>query len=433
MISNNTTRSEAMHKNIFLQLFLFIVDAFLINAAFLSSFVVRYGLNIPEINFLPYKNNFPFLTFIYMLALIYTRVFKNRFSSYWHLFKRTFNGLLLGTLFSISLLYVFRIIWSDFPSSIFVISFPIALLFIYLFNSRILKLSGRIKKKVIVIGKQKSNGIINKKSLVEEKFIDTIEELLHCEDVDEVIICKQIHDTKQLNLLIYLLLRLKVNVVFNPSIYAELISGNVMNDNSTHFLATFLGRKSDYEEFLIRALDIIGSLVMLIVLSPFIVLTALGIKLTSPGSVLYKQKRIAKDGKTFTLYKFRTMIDNAERDSGPVLAKKNDLRVTKIGRFLRETRIDEIPQLINVIHGEMSLVGPRPERPHFVKCHQSLREIRLAVKPGLTGFAQIRKHYDLHPNHKTKYDVLYIQKRSLLLNLYILFKTIHVVLLRKGQ
>ena len=367
-----------------------------------------------------------------MLALIYTRVFKNRFSNYWHLFKRIFNGLLLGTLFSISLLYVFRIIWSDFPSSIFVISFPIALIFIYLFNSRILRLSGRIKKKVIVIGKQKSNGSVNGKTPVQEKYIDTIEELLHCEDVDEVIICRQIQDTKQLNLLIYLLLKLKVNVVFSPAIYSELISGNVMNENSMHFLTTFLGRKSDYEEFLIRALDIIGSLGMLIVLSPLTFLAAIGIKITSSGSIFYKQKRIAKDGKTFTLYKFRTMIKDAERDSGPVLAAKNDQRVTKIGRFLRATRIDEIPQLINVIHGEMSLVGPRPERPHFAKCHQSLREIRLAVKPGLTGFAQIRNNYDLHPNHKVKYDYLYIQRRSFLLNLYILVKTIPVVLLKKG-
>jgi len=420
------------HKNMILQIFLFIADAFLLNAAFLLSFPVRYGLNIPEINFLPYKDNFPFLTFIYMLALVFTRVFKNRFCSYWNLFKRTFNGLLLGALFGIALVYVFRIKWSDFPSSIFVISFPIALFFIAVFNSRILRFAGKIKKNVIIIGKQKSDGAIDENPLVEEKYIDTIEELLQCEDIDEIIICKQIHDTKQLNLLIYLLLRLKVNVVFSPSIYAELISGNVMNENSIQFLTTFIGRKSDYEEFLIRALDITGSLVILIAVSPIIGLAALGIKITSSGSVFYKQKRIAKDGKIFTLYKFRTMIDNAERDSGPVLATKNDLRVTKIGRFLRETRIDEIPQLINVIRGEMSLVGPRPERPYFVKCHQSLREIRLAVKPGLTGFAQIRNGYDLHPNHKIKYDYLYIQRRSILLNLYILAKTIPVVLMKKG-
>jgi len=371
-----------------LQIFLFLVDAFLLNAAFLLSFPVRYGLNIPEINFLPYKDNFPFLTFIYMLALVFTRVFKKRFCSYWHLFKRIFNGLLLGALFGMALVYVFRIKWSDFPSSIFVISFPIGLLFIFIFNSLVLRFIGGIKKKVVVIGKQKSTGAISESPLVEEKHIDTIEELLQCENADEIVICEQIHDDKQLNLLVYLLLRLKVNVVFSPSIYAELLSGNVMNENSIQFLTTFLGRKSDYEEFLIRALDILGSLVMLIALSPFIGLAALGIKLTSPGSVFYKQKRMAKDGKTFILYKFRTMVDNAERDSGPVLAAKNDLRVTKIGRFLRDTRIDEIPQLINVICGEMSLVGPRPERPHFVKCHQSLRETRLAVKPGLTGLAK---------------------------------------------
>jgi len=416
-----------------LQILLFLVDAFLLNAAFLLSFPVRYGLDIPEINFLPYKDNFAFLTFIYMLALVFTRVFKKRFCSYWHLFKRTFNGLLLGALFGMALVYVFRIKWSDFPSSIFVVSFPIGLLFIFIFNSQVLRFTGRIKKKVVVIGKQKSTETNSESPLVEEKYIDTIEELLQCEDVDEIVICEQIHNDKQLNLLIYLLLRLKVNVVFSPSIYAELLSGNVMNENSIQFLATFLGRKSDYEEFLIRALDILGSLVMLIALSPFIGLAALGITLTSPGSVFYKQKRMAKDGKTFILYKFRTMVDNAERDSGPVLAAKNDLRVTIIGRFLRDTRIDEIPQLINVIRGEMSLVGPRPERPHFVKCHQSLRETRLAVKPGLTGLAQIRNHYDLRPKHKIKYDVLYIQRRSLALNLYILFKTIPVVLSRKGQ
>jgi lipopolysaccharide/colanic/teichoic acid biosynthesis glycosyltransferase len=127
------------------------------------------------------------------------------------------------------------------------------------------------------------------------------------------------------------------------------------------------------------------------------------------------------------------MIDDAEKDSGPVWAAENDPRVTKIGRFLRDSRLDELPQLINVIKGDMSLVGPRPERPHFVKLHKPLRQIRLAVKPGLTGFAQIRNLYDLHPKHKARYDYLYIQKRSFLLNLYILAMTIPVMFSRKGQ
>jgi lipopolysaccharide/colanic/teichoic acid biosynthesis glycosyltransferase len=148
---------------------------------------------------------------------------------------------------------------------------------------------------------------------------------------------------------------------------------------------------------------------------------------------IYKQTRIAKDGKSFTLFKFRTMEDQAEKHSGPVWAKEEDDRITLIGKFLRQTRMDELPQLINVISGHMSFVGPRPERPHFVKRHKALREMRLAVKPGLTGFAQIRNSYDLHPKHKIKYDYLYIQRRSLLLNIYIILKTIPVVLSKKGR
>jgi lipopolysaccharide/colanic/teichoic acid biosynthesis glycosyltransferase len=126
------------------------------------------------------------------------------------------------------------------------------------------------------------------------------------------------------------------------------------------------------------------------------------------------------------------MAKDSEKKLGPVLASRNDSRVTKVGKILRETRLDELPQLLNVLRGDMSLVGPRPERLHFVKQHKALHELRLAVKPGLTGLAQIRSFYDLKTRHKMKYDYLYIQRRSLLLNLYILAQTIPVVFSRKG-
>jgi lipopolysaccharide/colanic/teichoic acid biosynthesis glycosyltransferase len=106
--------------------------------------------------------------------------------------------------------------------------------------------------------------------------------------------------------------------------------------------------------------------------------------------------------------------------------------VTPIGKFLRQTRIDELPQLLNVLKGDMSMVGPRPERPHFTRIHKALRGIRMAVKPGLTGLAQIRSSYNLKPQHKTKYDYLYIQRRSALLNIYLMIKTIPVMIMRKG-
>jgi lipopolysaccharide/colanic/teichoic acid biosynthesis glycosyltransferase len=404
----------------------------LLNVAFLLSYFIRYGLPFPEVNITPYKDNFAFMTFMYMLAFIFSGVFRRKFRSKWDVFKRIFVGLFIGSLFGIALVYVFRIKWGYFPSSIFVISFPVGLLLLFYINTLILKYVGRIKKKVVVIGKTDVTDFLENKDFVQKTYIDKLEDMIQHEDADEVLICERLNDDVQLNLLIFLLLKLKVNVVFSPSLYAELLSGNLVEQSSAKYLTTFIGRKSDFEEFIIRIFDLAVSLFTLLFISPLILFVTILIKVDSKGPVLYKQSRIAKDGKTFTLYKFRTMIDNAEVKSGPVLASKNDERVTNIGRFLRETRIDEIPQFINVIRGDMSLVGPRPERPYFVKLHKALREIRLAVKPGLTGLAQIRSYYNLHPNHKIKYDYLYIQKRSLLLNIYILAKTIPIVLLRKG-
>jgi lipopolysaccharide/colanic/teichoic acid biosynthesis glycosyltransferase len=185
-------------------------------------------------------------------------------------------------------------------------------------------------------------------------------------------------------------------------------------------------------EILIRLLDIVGSLCILVCTLPFMLAAAVAIKLTSRGSALYCQERVGKGGALFSLYKFRTMIDDAEKHVGPVLASRDDDRVTSVGRVLRRTRLDELPQLYNILRGDMSLVGPRPERPFFVQRHKALQGVRLVVKPGLTGLAQIRSFYDLKPAHKVKYDYIYIQKRSLLLNIYILLQTVPVLFAKKG-
>jgi lipopolysaccharide/colanic/teichoic acid biosynthesis glycosyltransferase len=183
---------------------------------------------------------------------------------------------------------------------------------------------------------------------------------------------------------------------------------------------------------LIRLFDMVGSLAILVLALPVMLGISLLIKLTSRGPVLYRQERVGKNGRVFTLYKFRTMIDGAEKHVGPVWAAKDDGRVTAVGRVLRRTRLDELPQLFNILCGEMSLVGPRPERPYFVARHKVLQGLRLSVKPGLTGLAQVRSVYDLKPSHKVRYDYLYIQRRSLLLNIYILLQTIPVLLARRG-
>jgi len=412
---------------------LFLINIILINAGFVLAFLVRYRWPFPVYNFLAYKNSFVFLTLIYISALAFFKVYKDRFKSSWELFKRIFSGLFLGTLFSVAFVYVFRSKWGAFPTSIFVLSFWINLVLIFKLNQFILKYGKRIRKKVVVIGQGNIEEVMVRKANLEKIEINKVEELTNYSDIDEIIICGQIPNEKDMSIITYLAQKLKTEIVFSPACYVKLLLERINGYNTKHPLATFVGRKRDVEEFLMRSLDVLGSVAILLISLPITIFAAILIKLTSKGPVIYKQQRVGKDGEVFTLYKFRTMIHDAEKQFGPVLASENDPRITKVGRLLRDTRLDEVPQLINVILGQMSLVGPRPERLYFVKYYKALMEIRLAVKPGLTGLAQIRNAYNLHPNHKIKYDYLYIQRRSLLLNLYILANTIPVMLLKKGR
>jgi len=414
------------------KIILFLIDIVLINIGFLLSFLVKYGLTFPERNFIPYKNSFVFLTLIYISVLSFFRVYKSRFKSSWELFRRVFLGLFLGTLLSIAFVYVFRIKWGAFPTSVFAISFLVNLLLIFKFNQFILKAKKKIKKQMIILGEGKVDDIVGKKANVERKRIDQIRELLEYPNIDEIVISEKITNAKDLNLLLYLERKLKADILFSPLVYLELLPERINSNSSVELLNTFVGRQSDLDEFLMRMLDMLASVCILLVLWPAMLLISLLIKLTSSGHVLYKQQRVGKDGKIFTLYKFRTMVKDAEKTVGPVLAKQDDPRITKVGRVLRTMRLDELPQLFNILRGQMSIVGPRPERPHFVKLHKALQGLRLAVKPGLTGLAQIRNFYDLHPKHKIKYDFLYIQRRSFLLNIYILLQTIPVVFSKKG-
>ena len=169
-------------------------------------------------------------------------------------------------------------------------------------------------------------------------------------------------------------------------------------------------------------------------------MVAIAIRLESKGGVLYTQERVGEGGRIFKIYKFRSMFSDAEKRSGPTLATHNDPRITRVGGILRRTRIDELPQLVNVIKGDMSLIGPRPERPYFVEKYD--KEIpryleRLKVKPGLTGFAQVETGYDESLEDvkiKVEYDLYYIAHRdSFKLYFKIMLKTLWVVLTAKGQ
>lgn len=194
-----------------------------------------------------------------------------------------------------------------------------------------------------------------------------------------------------------------------------------------------------WRQFTKRTGDVILSVIALIVSLPIMAVIAIAIKLDSKGPVILKQVRVGMRGKIFTMYKFRTMRQDAETMSGPVWAKENDPRVTRLGRFLRKTHLDETPQLFNVLKGEMSLVGPRPERPHFVSEFRKLiphYDRRLLVKPGVTGLAQIYRRYDeslADVRKKLKYDVLYVHKMCPFLDLKVMALTVGAVMFRTGR
>ena len=187
-----------------------------------------------------------------------------------------------------------------------------------------------------------------------------------------------------------------------------------------------------------RISDICLSILCLTIASPILIFAAILIKLNSKGSVIYKQSRVGQKGKTFQIYKLRTMCLDAEKATGAVWAKENDPRITSVGRVLRKAHIDEIPQLINVLKGEMSIVGPRPERPELVRDLKTLihdYEKRLQIKPGITGLAQVWHKYDEtieDVKKKVKYDLLYIKRMCLLADLRIMANTFVVVLTGKG-
>jgi exopolysaccharide biosynthesis polyprenyl glycosylphosphotransferase len=187
-------------------------------------------------------------------------------------------------------------------------------------------------------------------------------------------------------------------------------------------------------EFAKRIQDLLLSSILLLLAAPVMLILYVLIPLESKGSAIFRQTRLGKSGHPFTLMKFRTMVDDAEEASGPVLAREGDPRITRLGNFLRATRLDELPQLINVLRGEMSMVGPRPEREFFVRQFEQempAYALRMAVKPGITGLAQVQGRYSSSAERKLRFDLLYICNYSVVLDLKILLQTISVVMRRE--
>jgi exopolysaccharide biosynthesis polyprenyl glycosylphosphotransferase len=266
-----------------------------------------------------------------------------------------------------------------------------------------------------------------------------LHEVISNQDAKEVLIALNSTDHDQLLEIIANCNSLDVGLKIVPDLY-DIISGQARTSAIYGFPLIEISPQlmSQWEEVMKRSLDIVVSSLVLIIGFPVWVLIYIVIRLESPGPVLYKQERVGKDGQRFAIIKFRSMRADAEK-AGPQWAYKKDPRITRIGKWLRKLHLDEVPQMINVLSGDMSLVGPRPERPMFVESLSKeipLYTRRLKVRPGITGWAQVRHQYDESiedVKRKVQYDLYYIENMSLRMDLKILFSTASHMLLGKGR
>ncbi len=247
--------------------------------------------------------------------------------------------------------------------------------------------------------------------------------------VDILVIGETLQPDSKITQILYECLKSRIDFWNLPEAY-EIICGKIPISfiDKNWFLENLKEGEKDFYDKSKRLSDLILAILLLIISSPFLLLIALAIKIEGKGKVFYKQKRVGKDKKEFFLIKFRSMKEDAEKGKA-VWAEKKDLRTTRVGAFLRKTHLDELPQLINIIKGDIALVGPRPERPEFVKDLEKqipYYHLRLLIKPGLTGWAQIKFRYArtlMDSFEKFEYDLYYLKNRNLFLDLGIVLKT----------
>ncbi len=258
--------------------------------------------------------------------------------------------------------------------------------------------------------------------------------------VSEVIIAPVVLEHTHVTRMITLANGSPVSIKIVPDLH-EVISGLARTEQiyGLPFIKVNPNLETVYNSIIKRIVDMLIAVPALVASTPLWIIIAALIKIDSPGPVFYKQERVGKSQKRFTIYKFRTMVVNAEENTGPVWSSEEDSRITRVGRVLRRVRLDELPQLLMVIKGEMSMIGPRPERPYFVD--KLIQEYpfyyrRLKIRPGITGWAQIKHPYDQNiedVRQKLKYDFYYIENLSFSLDLKILLSTAWVMLSGEGR
>lgn len=441
-----------------------LMDALLVNLGIVLAFFLRFQGTLPRFNFQAYTNLFLVITLIQLFAFyVYGLYERERPQELWTIVSLVVKAVSLGTVLIVSITFFVR--FFSFPRSVFALSWLFLVGFIsgwrLLFarwfpfeipSQRVLVIGvGEPAKEVVGELKKRTHwgyelvGLVSTtakrvgqhlKGVSVLGSLKDLSKLVKELDVDRVIVTSPVKHRELLESLAKSEeAKVKVDVI--PELY-EIFIGKVDHTLLGDIPLVELTRKPvpDWVRLTKRLFDVSLANLFLILSLPLLLIIALAIKLSSPGPALFKQERVGEKEAVFWLYKFRTMIPDAEAETGPVLAMENDSRVTPLGHFLRRYRLDELPQLYNIIKGEMSFVGPRPERPYFVQ--QFKKSIpgyseRFQVKPGITGLAQVSSGYATTARNKLKYDLIYIYNQSFSLDLKILFQTIKVVLLARGS
>ncbi|MCC3145671.1 sugar transferase [Halanaerobium sp. Z-7514] len=443
-----------------LKVFRIIGDMLFVNLSFFIAFYIRFG-GFPTKNIQAYTRQIPFITiFAIILFSLYNLYSEQLKKDYADIFYAFIPATFLIVLFSISLSYFIESY--AFPRSVFIIVIPVMILVMIAWRYLSLKIEQKISQaiKVVIIGQDGDTAKIikNINSCADNFFIITdvfTEEGFEEEKEDFKMDCN-FNLTIGLDNLLQKLSKINPELVFisgrlNEELKKDLFYHSVEEEWEANLVPDFyeimlsgadieqLGELPIFKmkrlngsahQLSKRIFDLVFSLFALIITLPITLPVAILIKLESKGPVFFKQKRVSKDNKIFEVYKFRTMVKDAEKNTGPVLASKDDNRITKVGKILRKTRIDEIPQFINVLKGEMSLIGPRPERPHFVEDFEENipdYEYRHRVKSGITGLAQILGYYSSDAEDKLRLDLLYANKSSFVFDIKIILNTIKVM------
>jgi len=423
-----------------------LVDLVLINVAYVLAFLVRYNWTLPAFNFEPYIVSAPFIT---VAALVYFDLF-----GLLKFYRKSMQELSFALLKSIFILGITTVTITyflrgfSFPRLILVIAPVFQFILLSIWKSFVLYVRKRYTSdlNLMVIGERSelSSIIIKvehtlKKAKLHIRYIipsDEIEKAFRrMKDVDEVFMSDNVSDDIKMKIITRCLADKKV-VYIVPGLFEISLSNArmVQFEDMPTYMIDRLGLTVE-QRFFKRTFDIVISVIGIIITLPLMLCAACFVKFTSQGLVIYKQTRLTVKNRQFEVLKFRTMFEGSEDDTGPVLSGYLDPRITKVGRVLRNLRFDELPQLFNVLKGDMSFVGPRPERPYFVE--QFSKKIpeyahRYLVKAGITGYAQIYGKYDTSPMDKLKYDLLYIKDYNLLLDIKLILQTFKVLTGKKA-